>query len=290
MEQSRALDQCSRIGDAELDAIRNEWIAVGLCTAPADRPRAEAAVRLIYRQAGLSDGIRCVWTTSPVSGAITANALMQRARRARRPANVASPTAVLCPEAVGFINPQDLTTIRRAIVDPLATRVTRNAWRPILQQVTKTCTPPYVAPAYGQHDALAFALADVLRVLGLDVSGMEARAEVARSSGWWWPFDDVCVLSERPSLIALDECGRLHSTSGAAVRYPDGWSIYAHHGDVLDPEHPAATREPQRPTRSFRDSIAPTGLHLRTQVGGTPASAGQSTPIEQEWIAAILGG
>jgi hypothetical protein len=46
----------------------------------------------------------------------------------------------------------------------------------------------------------------------------------------------VVILTERPSELHRDDEGRLHNESGPAVRYPDGWSIYAIH----------AVRVPQR--------------------------------------------
>jgi len=37
-------------------------------------------------------------------------------------------------------------------------------------------------------------------------------------------------VSERHHILELDERGRLHSLTGPAVMYPDGWAIYAVHG------------------------------------------------------------
>jgi len=39
----------------------------------------------------------------------------------------------------------------------------------------------------------------------------------------------VCWLYERPTAIAVDDRGRLHSTNGPAVTFRDGWSIFAYH-------------------------------------------------------------
>ena len=53
---------------------------------------------------------------------------------------------------------------------------------------------------------------------------------VAKTCGWLLPYDKLCVITERPMLILRDEQGRLHSTTGKALEYNDGWGIYAHHG------------------------------------------------------------
>lgn len=48
-----------------LDAIRDEWVAIGKCTLPADRPRAEAGVVMAYKAAGYKPPRRFVWVDSP---------------------------------------------------------------------------------------------------------------------------------------------------------------------------------------------------------------------------------
>src|SRR5271154_1391473 len=48
-----------------------KWTDIGLCTAAADRPRAEAAIRTMYERAGLTLPKRIVWCGSPLSMAVT---------------------------------------------------------------------------------------------------------------------------------------------------------------------------------------------------------------------------
>ncbi|GGM87344.1 DUF6745 domain-containing protein [Dactylosporangium sucinum] len=76
---------------------------------------------------------------------------------------------------------------------------------------------------------------DVFRRLG--VSGCQRLAgqmTVARNAGWWWPFQDAVVLTERPTELHRDDQGRLHHPTGPAVRYPDGFAVYAWHGVQVD--------------------------------------------------------
>ena len=46
----------------------------------------------------------------------------------------------------------------------------------------------------------------------------------------------IAILCDRPDQIELDNRGRLHCETGPAVRYPDGWGVYAIHG-VRVPEY-----------------------------------------------------
>jgi hypothetical protein len=86
----------------------------------------------------------------------------------------------------------------------------------------------------GQHDAGALALIDVLdRAVGLrPARPLAGQLLIGRSAGWWWPFEQVAILTERPCALDLarDEQGRLHQPSGPVVVYPDGWAVWAWHG------------------------------------------------------------
>jgi hypothetical protein len=54
--------------------------------------------------------------------------------------------------------------------------------------------------------------------------------ELAQSAGWALPHQKICWVSERHHILNRNERGRLHSASGPACAYPDGWAIYAWHG------------------------------------------------------------
>jgi len=45
-----------------------------------------------------------------------------------------------------------------------------------------------------------------------------------------WMFRDVVVFCERPTSISRDEQHRIHSDSGPAVGFSDGWGVWAIHG------------------------------------------------------------
>ena len=71
-------------------------------------------------------------------------------------------------------------------------------------------------------------------VCGLDIP--DAREITTRSCGWWYPLDGAVVVSDRPDRIVRDDAGQLHSETGPAMRWRDGWSIYAWHGTQIPGE------------------------------------------------------
>jgi hypothetical protein len=87
--------------------------------------------------------------------------------------------------------------------------------------------------AQGQHDAEWLARGAALRAIlpgALDNQGLDGLVRVARSTGWWWPFEDLVILTERPAALRQDAEGRLHHAGGPAIVYPDGLAIWAWHG------------------------------------------------------------
>ncbi|MEV0534906.1 DUF6745 domain-containing protein [Kitasatospora sp. NPDC050463] len=61
-------------------------------------------------------------------------------------------------------------------------------------------------------------------------AGVEALAEVARGAGWWWPYEGVALVSERPVALHRDEAGRLDRADGPALEFADGFALHAWRG------------------------------------------------------------
>ena len=53
---------------------------------------------------------------------------------------------------------------------------------------------------------------------------------LSQHATWSWWAPDVGAISDKPDLLSRDDQGRLHSTTGPAIRFRDGWAIYAVHG------------------------------------------------------------
>jgi hypothetical protein len=82
----------------------------------------------------------------------------------------------------------------------------------------------------GSYDAAWLAKFAFFGQCGVDVTALAGHMMVSRAAGQWWPLPDVAVLTERPTTVARDATGQVHSSTGPALRYPDGWELYAWHG------------------------------------------------------------
>jgi hypothetical protein len=98
--------------------------------------------------------------------------------------------------------------------------------------------------SFGLHDAPWIAYYDFLARAGV-IGGepLEPVRSLAEHCGWWWPYENLCLLSERPNILKRDNRGRLHNENGMAVGFPDGWGLYAWNG-ILVPEDVIVLSEP----------------------------------------------
>jgi hypothetical protein len=98
--------------------------------------------------------------------------------------------------------------------------------------------------AIGQHELTWLGAYDYYRhILGLraETEVLEGLSRLAQSLGWLQPHAHTCWLVERPDRLRGDDRGRLHDESAPALRFRDGWSVWAWKGVVIPRwlvEHP----------------------------------------------------
>ena len=219
---------------ARIPEVRDHWLSVGLSTERADRPRAEAGVRLAYEAAGLAPPKIIIWLDSPMAGAMGAALLTgTKVAGAQVRAQVGGQVGDQVGAQVGDqVWNQIRAQVENQVGDQVWDQVRAQVWAQVGAQVGAQVWAQVYRAVWGQHDAgwLSF-YAYFADVLGLaSAQRLRGLNEVAQAAGWWWPFSGAAILTERPTVIHRDTEGRLHSDTGPALIYPDGWGIWAVHG------------------------------------------------------------
>ena len=227
--------------ESQLAPWRDQWLTHGLSTDRADRPRAEAGVRAAYDAAGLTPPSLFIWLDSPMAGAYGAAILADKKVWAQVGAQVrAQVRAQVGDQVRAQVGDQVWDQVWAQVGDQVGDQVGAQVWAQVRAQVgdqvraqvrDQVWAQVYKS-VWGQHDAGWVSFYDYMHnVVGIDQAAkLHGVAEVAKSSGWWWPFAGAVILTERPTGLHRDAENRLHAETGPALAYPDGWSIYAWHG------------------------------------------------------------
>jgi hypothetical protein len=260
-----------------LEDYLDRWANAHLACAPADRPTAEEGVRLAYAAAGLAPPQRIVWCGGPLeiaeqlaaarpADAIGANVKAEVFDQVRDRVGtfaeifwkevLTAATQLSGQETVGgAVAEYDKSKLVSAAIN----RAVLGAANPLLRAMRTRARHaamrwrglPRLLPrkgfdevAVGPHDLASLGVYEYLHdVLAWQepIQDMRGLWKIAKSAGWMVPHERVCWISERPSALRTDGQGRLHCPDGPALRYRDGWSVYAWKG-VIAPawaiEHP----------------------------------------------------
>lgn len=238
--------------DILLASRADDWLEIGLCCKPTDRPTAEQGVLLAYEAAGLPAPQHILWFGSPLAATIAIATLqadrqgeVQVGRSVRslvRTRPWAKARAELTAElgVTGFPRHWLAATRRpwQQLVDqiaaPLRTRL-NGQFAAENGPLSRPCQIALLDVILGQHDAAWLGAFDAVP-RGAPSADLAGLAMVARSAGWWWAFENVAVLSERSAEIHRDNLGRLHRGDGPALSYPDGYALHSWRGMPIPPE------------------------------------------------------
>ncbi len=299
----------------QVRALRGEYVAWGLCTDAPDRAAAEGAIAGMYARIG-RPAPRFVWTDSPATGALACAVLRDASLSASLGDSLrVSLSASLRDSLRDSLGVSLWDSLRVSLRDSLGDSLSASlgvSLRDSLSASLSASLRDSLSASLGDslRDSLGVSLRDSLlwsayfegqhewwpgwydipRRMGLVTYKPEHAAvldlwvALARSCGCWWPHEDVCVISGRPSVVRTETWNaasgtiRLHCADGPALAYADGWALHAWHGVAVparliegEPwDLPAILREPNSEVR--RAAIEKAGWdRLEGQLGAPVA-------------------
>lgn len=196
-------DTLTAAQEAQLLVSRAEWEAIGRSTEPADRPTAEAAITALYAIAGKPKPL-FFWVDGPAQGSLLISHVIRDDWETRTEADRQAILTARYP----FPATIDTSEVRKHL-----------SWG-----------------FWGQHEAYWAAYYDwpdryVAKLYPDDLRHqLDQWVAIAKSCGWWHPYELAVVVCERPEIQTVDTEGRLHHDTGPAIRCRDGFEVYAWHG------------------------------------------------------------
>jgi hypothetical protein len=127
--------------------------------------------------------------------------------------------------------------VRGQVTAQVLDQVLAQVWDQVRGQVRRRVRRRVEAEAcYGSQDAWLAAYLDTYARLG--VHGVDSGAGLIAcgdSVGWFWPFAGACIYTDRPTVINMVD-GVLHSQTGPAIAYADGFAVYCWRGQQVPAE------------------------------------------------------
>jgi hypothetical protein len=282
MNVSKKIESLTVEQESRFPEFVEKWTQIGLSSDPADRPRAEKAVRETYARAGLAAPARIVWCGSPLSLGLTRAMVLDKTTGEVVDARVSDdiPNSVWAGIKTSIAESSDVipgysfkthtesnvlmsvqgrvrARVSVSVLDRVWTNVKDSVWDNIADSVGIWDSiraavangvwkngehinrhDSFDAHIDGQHDARLLGaycyFYEVLR-LQAETEQLSGLWELAQSAGRALPHQNICWLSERHHILECDEDGLLHSLTGPACAYPDGFSIHAIHGVRVPP-------------------------------------------------------
>lgn len=228
-----------------------------MSTARADRSAAESGIRKAYQGADLAPPERVVWCNGPLDVARSAKDASLQSAGENVKALVVDRTIREATHAVdrsvsNEVRSQIGHVFRRRPMDPVSVAVAAavtldnplvrerpmSLLRNVLRRLRWGLGPQWMEhslrnSSFSQHDAPSLGALDFLYSaceLKPRTDAIAGLMQAAANVGWIIPHNRVCWLVDRPTIVQTDDRRRLHSASGPAIAFSDGWSFHAWKG------------------------------------------------------------
>jgi hypothetical protein len=218
------------------------WLQISLATGPTDRELARVGISAAYRSLGLKEPSKWIWLDSPLQGAILAAMLANDSDeeicvKFRHQITTIKNSVNSVNESI-FDDIQAAQTLIRDILRLddhvlFLTAVPAKTLSKVATKVLKQVKMKLTKPKVGMHELVVrqalqarYGSFDSFNLVGHEMllqCELLGHILAAQATGWWWPFKEVVIVTERPNLITPQ-----------AIIYPDDWRIKRWHpgGDV----------------------------------------------------------
>ena len=204
--------------EALLPAFVDYGLQYGLNTSPCDRPKAEAAIRAHYAALNRPEPKLIIWLDSPHQGAIGAAMLA----------------------GTKFSGDQVRVQVWAQVWDQVRDQVGDQVWDQVRDQVGAQVRDQVPSTYINYSDYGWVSFYEYFRRhtnIKFPKKLLDKFDSIAAGlkSGIYeiYPHKGLCVGVRPPEKIFRDEHGRIHNTEGPAIRFRDGFSVYAIHGRRL---------------------------------------------------------
>lgn len=99
-------------------------------------------------------------------------------------------------------------------------------------KVLKNLSSQTISASRGSHESFWVSfycfineVLDVKKTVGADIA-----RRIVTNCGWYWTFENLVIISEKPTSLNFNADQRLHKETGPAILYKDGFAVYSLNG------------------------------------------------------------
>ena len=130
----------------------------------------------------------------------------------------------------GQIRDQIESSVSDQVFHQTSGEVSNQAWDQARHQALDTVKDQTRNFCYGSHEASWLGFYEYFQdVCNLPLDRLPPLITIAENCGWWLPYKQFAIVSAKPTEIHIQN-GVLHNSRGAAIRYADGFSVWALNG------------------------------------------------------------
>jgi hypothetical protein len=124
-------------------------------------------------------------------------------------------------------------SIRQSIRQSIDQSIRQSIWQSIRQSIEKSKIILHLGYyCYAQNEIFWIQYYIYCQSLGIPIGikteeGLDIMYNIAKYSGWWCPFENLCFVCHKPVKIKTNRNNMLHADGENAIEYKDGFRVWA---------------------------------------------------------------
>lgn len=224
---------------------RDKWVKIGLSTEPTNQERAKTNLVDYYKAGDLAPPKTVIFAASPMAAMSILSVLssdtfydkLQSILKNKSKAGKA--LANKLGDLQVALNAQERVaqTIHSSVMKFVANNTDISGLGPAIMDVVreevKNTKTQWISNFAGGNlwpgwQSFYEFFNEELNIPGLDK--IKPTCALSQDVGWIFPYENLCVLVEKPIAINLDAAGRLHNNNGKSIEWSDGYGLYTLNG------------------------------------------------------------
>ena len=232
---NKKIEKLTKEQESRFQEFVDKWIAIGTDTSPCNHALAEDALNRSYTIVGLNPPKKIIWTTSPLAGVILVSIFSDQ----KLIEEFCSSENILKKPVWNSVRNSVGNSVWNSVRNSVRNSVLNSVGNSVGNSVRNSVRNSVWNAIFGQQDAYFLAFYEYFReVLDLtkQTDMMVPLMDLAKHSNWVFPYENIAIMSEKPIICSLNKDKVIHSETGPAIAYSDGFEIYAVNGKVITKE------------------------------------------------------